>query len=190
MLLPQRLRTWLQFTWYPKNCMFHELKILHLISNKVDITEVPDFNKMYELYDPCTVMFFYRNKHMMIDLGTGNNNKNILKCMFLYFWINLHIFFYYAELTGLSLTNKRWLVSIDYTSTLLMNLRSMYVDMVRYHRNCLQRSSQGQGSRDCHQGLFHQIQVLSEQTTRVIFKGSNQRHLHNHNFLTHNCIIN
>lgn len=30
---------------------------------------------MYELYDPCTVMIFYRNKHMMIDLGTGNNNK-------------------------------------------------------------------------------------------------------------------
>ncbi|KAJ3201944.1 Thioredoxin-like 4A [Clydaea vesicula] len=30
---------------------------------------------MYELYDPCTVMFFYRNKHIMIDLGTGNNNK-------------------------------------------------------------------------------------------------------------------
>ena len=41
----------------------------------VDITQVPDFNTMYELYDPCTSMFFYRNKHMMIDLGTGNNNK-------------------------------------------------------------------------------------------------------------------
>ncbi|XP_022346152.1 thioredoxin-like protein 4A [Crassostrea virginica] len=41
----------------------------------VDISEVPDFNKMYELYDPCTIMFFYRNKHIMIDLGTGNNNK-------------------------------------------------------------------------------------------------------------------
>ncbi|XP_015269849.1 PREDICTED: thioredoxin-like protein 4A isoform X2 [Gekko japonicus] len=41
----------------------------------VDITEVPDFNKMYELYDPSTVMFFFRNKHIMIDLGTGNNNK-------------------------------------------------------------------------------------------------------------------
>jgi DIM1 family U5 snRNP protein len=26
----------------------------------VDITKVPDFNKMYELYDPCTLMFFYR----------------------------------------------------------------------------------------------------------------------------------
>lgn len=41
----------------------------------VDITRVPDFNTMYELYDPCTTMFFFRNKHMMIDLGTGNNNK-------------------------------------------------------------------------------------------------------------------
>lgn len=41
----------------------------------VDIKEVPDFNEMYELYDPCTVMFFFRNKHIMIDLGTGNNNK-------------------------------------------------------------------------------------------------------------------
>lgn len=41
----------------------------------VDVSQVPDFNKMYELYDPCTTMFFYRNKHIMIDLGTGNNNK-------------------------------------------------------------------------------------------------------------------
>lgn len=41
----------------------------------VDNTAVPDFNTMYEIYDACTVMFFYRNKHIMIDLGTGNNNK-------------------------------------------------------------------------------------------------------------------
>mmetsp|Transcript_51913 Transcript_51913/g.60684 ORF Transcript_51913/g.60684 Transcript_51913/m.60684 type:complete len:143 (+) Transcript_51913:52-480(+) len=41
----------------------------------VDIDEVPDFSGMYELYDPCTTMFFYRNKHIMVDLGTGNNNK-------------------------------------------------------------------------------------------------------------------
>ncbi|CAO2188143.1 unnamed protein product [Urochloa humidicola] len=40
----------------------------------IDITEVPDFNTMYELYDPSTVMFF-RNKHIMIDLRTGNNKK-------------------------------------------------------------------------------------------------------------------
>ena len=41
----------------------------------VDIEEVPDLNTMYELYDACTTMFFFRNKHIMIDLGTGNNNK-------------------------------------------------------------------------------------------------------------------
>jgi DIM1 family U5 snRNP protein len=36
---------------------------------------VPDFNAMYELYDPCTLMFFWRNKHIQVDFGTGNNNK-------------------------------------------------------------------------------------------------------------------
>jgi DIM1 family U5 snRNP protein len=30
---------------------------------------------MYELYDACTVIVFYRNKHIQVDLGTGNNNK-------------------------------------------------------------------------------------------------------------------
>ena len=41
----------------------------------VDNTTVPEFNEMYELFDVCTTMFFYRNKHIMVDLGTGNNNK-------------------------------------------------------------------------------------------------------------------
>jgi Mitosis protein DIM1. len=41
----------------------------------VDISEVPDFNNMYELFDPCSIMFFYRNKHIMVDFGTGNNYK-------------------------------------------------------------------------------------------------------------------
>lgn len=89
--------------WDP-SCMKMD-EVLYSIAEKVknfaviylvDITEVPDFNKMYvyrlwynishfivlqcnffryELYDPCTVMFFFRNKHIMIDLGTGNNNK-------------------------------------------------------------------------------------------------------------------
>jgi len=39
------------------------------------IDKVPDSNVMYELYDPVTTRIFYRNKHMMIDLGTGDNNK-------------------------------------------------------------------------------------------------------------------
>ena len=40
----------------------------------VSIAQVPDFNDMYELYEPC-VMFFYRNKHIQVDFGTGNNHK-------------------------------------------------------------------------------------------------------------------
>jgi len=40
-----------------------------------DIDQVPDFNRMYELYDPVTVMFFFQNRHIMCDFGTGNNNK-------------------------------------------------------------------------------------------------------------------
>ncbi|BGP23591.1 U5 snRNP protein, DIM1 family [Rhodotorula toruloides] len=68
--------------WDPE-CMVHDetlFKIAEKVKNMaviytVDITQVPDFNKMYELYDACTTMFFYRNKHIMIDLGTGNNNK-------------------------------------------------------------------------------------------------------------------
>lgn len=68
--------------WDP-DCMIMD-EVLSQIAEKiknfaviylVDITQVPDFNKMYEIYDPVTVMFFYRNKHIMVDLGTGNNNK-------------------------------------------------------------------------------------------------------------------
>eukprot|EP00917_Polyrhabdina_sp_WS-2016_P025009 GHVP01053952.1.p1 GENE.GHVP01053952.1~~GHVP01053952.1.p1 ORF type:complete len:150 (-),score=12.98 GHVP01053952.1:48-473(-) len=68
---------------FDPDCMKMD-ELLYKIANKiskycgifvVDITEVPDFNTLYELYDSVTVMFFYRNKHMMIDLGTGNNNK-------------------------------------------------------------------------------------------------------------------
>uniref|UniRef100_A0A8C9T7T6 Thioredoxin-like 4A n=1 Tax=Scleropages formosus TaxID=113540 RepID=A0A8C9T7T6_SCLFO len=53
--------------WDP-TCMKMD-EVLYSIAEKVknfaviylvDITEVPDFNKMYELYDPCTVMFFFR----------------------------------------------------------------------------------------------------------------------------------
>ena len=68
---------------WEKNCMqmdeifceiADEVKLFAVIY-LVDISEVPDFSTMYELYDPCTSMFFFRNRHIMIDLGTGNNNK-------------------------------------------------------------------------------------------------------------------
>lgn len=36
---------------------------------------VVDFNIMYELTDPATLMFFYRNAHIQVDTGSGDNNK-------------------------------------------------------------------------------------------------------------------
>ncbi|CAO2654761.1 Nn.00g114940.m01.CDS01 [Neocucurbitaria sp. VM-36] len=58
----------------------HLSKIAPLVQNfaviyVVDNNDIKDFNAMYELYDPCTVMFFWRNKHIQVDLGTGDNNK-------------------------------------------------------------------------------------------------------------------
>eukprot|EP00744_Colponema_vietnamica_P030050 GILI01046607.1.p1 GENE.GILI01046607.1~~GILI01046607.1.p1 ORF type:complete len:216 (-),score=43.82 GILI01046607.1:38-685(-) len=44
----------------------------------VDTEEVPEFDKLYELDDPDEtfgIMFFYRNRHLKLDLSTGNNNK-------------------------------------------------------------------------------------------------------------------
>jgi DIM1 family U5 snRNP protein len=47
----------------------------HAVVYTVDTKRVTDFNAMYELYDACSVMFFWRNKHIQVDFGTGNNNK-------------------------------------------------------------------------------------------------------------------
>lgn len=68
--------------WDP-DCMRQD-EVLYKIADRVknfaviylcDLDQVPDFKQMYELYDTCTIMFFFRNKHMMCDFGTGNNNK-------------------------------------------------------------------------------------------------------------------
>eukprot|EP00767_Chilomastix_cuspidata_P003581 gnl/Chilomastix_cuspidata/3703.p2 GENE.gnl/Chilomastix_cuspidata/3703~~gnl/Chilomastix_cuspidata/3703.p2 ORF type:complete len:143 (+),score=28.35 gnl/Chilomastix_cuspidata/3703:33-461(+) len=68
---------------YDPYCMamdHHLAKIAPLVVNMaiiyvVDVDEVTDFTLMYELYDPCSVMFFFRNRHILVDFGTGNNNK-------------------------------------------------------------------------------------------------------------------
>lgn len=96
-----------------------------------------DFNKMYELYDPCTVMFFFRNKHIMIDLGTGNNNK-----------INW------------ALEDKQELIDIVGKLPRAL-LRRLEHGLHLAKRNCLQGSKKGEGARCLAQGLFHQVQVLS-----------------------------
>ena len=38
-------------------------------------------NTMYQLYDPCTTMFFFRNKHIMIDLALATTTKSIGRSM-------------------------------------------------------------------------------------------------------------
>ena len=40
----------------------------------VEIDKVTDFNQMYQLDSPSTLMFFFRNQHIQVDTGTGNNN--------------------------------------------------------------------------------------------------------------------
>ena len=41
----------------------------------VNTEEVTCFNTMYELHDPFCLMFFFCNKHIQVDCGSGNNNK-------------------------------------------------------------------------------------------------------------------
>lgn len=40
-----------------------------------DTDQVPQFNKMYDLVDPVSVMFFFRNKLIQVDYGTGEHTK-------------------------------------------------------------------------------------------------------------------
>ena len=42
--------------------------------------QVPDFNTMYELFDPCTVMFFFRNKARARPAGAALATVRINKC--------------------------------------------------------------------------------------------------------------
>lgn len=55
-------------------------KVAELVKNfaviyLVDTTQVKAFNEDFKLTNPCTVMFFHRDKHIMVDMGTGDNNK-------------------------------------------------------------------------------------------------------------------
>jgi DIM1 family U5 snRNP protein len=44
------------------------------LSTSAISTKYPTSNRC-TLYDPVTLMFSFRNKHMMCDFGTVNNNK-------------------------------------------------------------------------------------------------------------------
>eukprot|EP00930_Biecheleria_cincta_P066043 TRINITY_DN52008_c0_g1_i1.p1 TRINITY_DN52008_c0_g1~~TRINITY_DN52008_c0_g1_i1.p1 ORF type:complete len:143 (+),score=30.08 TRINITY_DN52008_c0_g1_i1:47-475(+) len=41
----------------------------------VDVGEVPEFTQQYELHDPCTLMFFYKGRHLQLELGLGERYK-------------------------------------------------------------------------------------------------------------------
>lgn len=43
-----------------------------------DLDQVPDFKQMYELYDSVTLMFFFRNKHMVGRLLEPPNSRSLL----------------------------------------------------------------------------------------------------------------
>jgi hypothetical protein len=55
----------------------------------VDISEVPDFNAMYELYDPCTVMFFFRNK--VLTLVIGWEGRKMHECLHPLQWHSIRV---------------------------------------------------------------------------------------------------
>ena len=57
----------------------------------VDISEVPDFNTMYELYDPVTVMFFFRCDPVSFPADSISRKMAV--------WCSLHFFepAFYAE---------------------------------------------------------------------------------------------
>ena len=68
---------------WDKDCMLMDETLLEIeqeviqfaVIFVVDISQVPDFNQLYELYDPMTVIFFYKNKLIEVDFSTGDNNK-------------------------------------------------------------------------------------------------------------------
>lgn len=57
---------------------FAQLARKYCVVYAVDTEEVPEFDRLYDLDDPdetFAIMFFYQNRHIKVDLSTGNNNK-------------------------------------------------------------------------------------------------------------------
>ena len=119
----------------------------------------------YELYDPCTVMFFYRNKHMMIDLGTGNNNKinwameeeqefiDIVE-------VNARVLFASCEASPvwclLRIGLRRKCVCVCLTNRSLDTVLLAWVLLA----DSLPRRAQGTWSRHCTERLLNQVPLL------------------------------
>jgi DIM1 family U5 snRNP protein len=50
---------------------FSKFFALYVFDNK----KMTNFNRMYELFKKKCLVFFFKNKIIQIDLGSGNNNK-------------------------------------------------------------------------------------------------------------------
>jgi len=42
---------------------------------QVELSDVPELIKSNELYDPCTLMLYYKGRHVLVDIGTGPSTK-------------------------------------------------------------------------------------------------------------------
>merc|ERR1711879_672296 len=51
--------------------LVRDICAIHLVDTK----EVPEFSQQYELYDPCTLLFFFRGRHVQLELGIGDRYK-------------------------------------------------------------------------------------------------------------------
>lgn len=71
----------------------------------VNISQVKDFTEMYELYDPCSVMIFYQNRRLLVDHGSGDNNKIITPIHHKQGWIDLIEVAYIGAKKGKGLVN-------------------------------------------------------------------------------------
>lgn len=47
----------------------------HFVLYFIDNDLIINFNRMYELFKKKCLIFFFKNKIIQIDLGSGNNNK-------------------------------------------------------------------------------------------------------------------
>jgi hypothetical protein len=56
---------------FPKLDFLNKNSIFFFINRK----RIFDFDLMYELHSDSENIFFYKNKRILIDSGTGNNNK-------------------------------------------------------------------------------------------------------------------
>nr|UXY87902.1 DIM1 family protein [Cryptomonas curvata] len=47
----------------------------------LNANKIKGYNQMYELFQRDAIIFFFRNKRILIDINSGNNNKMEIICL-------------------------------------------------------------------------------------------------------------